>query len=140
MTFEFSRSLRLLKASEFTRVFDKAEIKVSDRNILILARRNQLEVPRLGLIIAKKNVRTAVSRNRIKRVIRETFRQNQHNLSGVDFVVLARKGLGELDNRQLHSLLNKQWSRARKKIAPSDKRPQQMPRTERSSEAPTPVV
>lgn len=115
MNFGFSPSLRLLKSSEFKRVFDKAEVKVSDKNILILARKNQLEIPRLGLIIAKKNVRTAVSRNRIKRVIRETFRHSQHSLQGLDYVVLARKGLGELDNRQLHSLLDKQWLRAQKK-------------------------
>ncbi|MTI11988.1 ribonuclease P protein component [Sansalvadorimonas verongulae] len=115
MNFGFSPSLRLLKSSEFKRVFDKADVKVSDKNILILARENQLDIPRLGLIIAKKNVRTAVSRNRIKRVIRETFRHSQHSLQGLDYVVLARKGLGELDNRQLHSLLGKQWLRAQKK-------------------------
>ncbi len=115
MIFGFGRDLRLLKASEFKRVFDKAEIKVSDQNILILARRNQLDTPRLGLIIAKKNVKTAVSRNRIKRVVRETFRHSQNAIKGLDVVVLARKGLGELDNRQLHSLLEKQWLRAQKK-------------------------
>ena len=115
MNFGFSPSLRLLKSSEFKRVFDKAEVKVSDKNILILARKNELDIARLGLIIAKKNVRTAVSRNRIKRVIRETFRHSQHSLQGLDYVVLARKGLGELDNRQLHSLLDKQWLRAQKK-------------------------
>ncbi|CAM3494295.1 ribonuclease P protein component [Parendozoicomonas haliclonae] len=115
MIFGFSRDLRLLKASEFKRVFDKAEVKVSDQNILILARRNDLDISRLGLVIAKKNVKTAVSRNRIKRVIRETFRHSQNSLKGLDYVVLARKGLGELDNRQLHSLLNKQWLRAQKK-------------------------
>ena len=121
MIFGFSRDLRLLKASEFKRVFDKAEIKVSDKNILILARKNQLDIPRLGLIIAKKNVKTAVSRNRIKRVIRETFRHSQDGLQGLDYVVLARKGLGELDNRQLHSLLNKQWLRAQKRSGAYDK-------------------
>lgn len=115
MIFGFSHDLRLLKASEFKRVFDKADIKVSDQNILILARRNQLDSPRLGLVIAKKNVKTAVARNLIKRVVRETFRHRQHDIRGLDFVVLARKGLGELDNRQLHSLLEQQWLRAQKK-------------------------
>ncbi|WP_281647322.1 ribonuclease P protein component [Parendozoicomonas sp. Alg238-R29] len=128
MTFGFSPSLRLLKSSEFKRVFDKADIKVSDKNILILARENHLEIPRVGLIIAKKNVRTAVSRNRIKRVIRETFRHSQHSLQGLDYVVLARKGLGELDNRQLHSLLDKQWLRARKRSASLRKSDQSSPK------------
>lgn len=135
MIFGFSRDLRLLKASEFKRVFDKAEIKVSDKNILILARRSELPAPRLGLIIAKKNVRTAVSRNRIKRVIRETFRQSQNSLQGLDYVVLARKGLGELDNRQLHSLLNKQWLRAQKKSGAAAKVPSR-PKTPDRARAP----
>ena len=115
MIFGFSRQSRLLKASEFKRVFDKAEIKVSDKNLLILARQNSTGFPRLGLVIAKKNVRTAVARNKVKRIIRETFRLSQNTLPELDYVVLARKGLGELDNRQLHSLLEKQWLRAIKR-------------------------
>ncbi|MCY4472034.1 MAG: ribonuclease P protein component [Kistimonas sp.] len=109
----FDRTLRLLRSAEYARVFGAAEVKVSDRNLLILACSNQLGIPRLGLVVAKKNVRTAVSRNRVKRVVRETFRCSQRGLRGLDYVVLARKGLGDLDSRQLHTLLGRQWALVR---------------------------
>lgn len=117
----FSRTLRLLRSSDYARVFGAAEIKVSDKNLLILASGNQLGFPRLGLVIAKKNVRTAVSRNRVKRVVRETFRCSQDSLAGLDYVVLARKGLGDLDSSQLHSLLGRQWARVRSRFDRSRK-------------------
>ncbi len=86
-------------------------MKVSDKYLLILARPNQLSHPRVGLVIAKKHVRLAVDRNRVKRTIRESFRLADASLPHLDIVVLARKGLGELDNRTLHQLLNNSWRR-----------------------------
>jgi ribonuclease P protein component len=70
----------------------------------------------MGLVIAKKNIRLAVQRNRIKRILRETFRLNQHALPNLDFVVLARRGLDKLDNEQLHQLFNKQWLKIIQKV------------------------
>lgn len=46
---------------------------------------------RLGIVVAKKNVRLAVARNKIKRVLRETFRQQQQLLNGLDVVVVVKK-------------------------------------------------
>ncbi len=111
----FQKSLRLLNASDYQRVFNDAPFKASHPQLLILARPNDGSLPRLGLVIAKKNVRLAVQRNRIKRILRETFRMRQQDLGGVDAVVLARRGLDELDNDQLHRLFNKQWGRIERK-------------------------
>ena len=108
---EFSKSLRLLKPADFQPVFDDAPVRAAHPQILILSRFNQLPHPRLGLVIAKKNIRLAVERNRVKRIIRETFRHHQQSLSGLDAVVLARRGLDNLDNAELHRLLNQQWQR-----------------------------
>lgn len=52
---------------------------------------NQCGHPRIGLAVSKKNVRKAVDRNQIKRVIRESFRQ-QSSLPAVDIVVIAKRG------------------------------------------------
>jgi len=121
----FGKNLRLLNASDFKAVFDDAPIRASHQHLLILSRSNTpgtdqtstplTEIPRLGLVIAKKNVRLAVHRNRIKRIARETFRLQQDKLPGVDAVVLARRGLDSLDNAELQKLFNKQWSRIIKK-------------------------
>lgn len=111
----FGKNLRLLNASDFKAVFDDAPIRASHQHLLILSRKNTSDTPRLGLVIAKKNVRLAVSRNRIKRIARESFRLHQDKLDGIDAVVLARRGLDSLDNADLHKLFNKQWARIIKK-------------------------
>ncbi|WP_084332632.1 ribonuclease P protein component [Marinobacterium jannaschii] len=111
----YPRQLRILTGGGFQRVFDDVTLKVPDQQILILANHNGLDHPRLGFVISKKNVRRAVQRNRVRRIIRESFRLNQHDLPPVDIVILARKGLDSLDNEQVHRLANKCWSRMRKK-------------------------
>lgn len=111
MSFSFERHKRLLSAGQFKAVFDSTDGKVSGRNVLILARENQLEHPRLGLVIGKKSVKLAVQRNRIKRQIRQSFRLNQAQLSGWDIVVIARKGLADASNDQLSEQFAKIWKR-----------------------------
>lgn len=107
----FPKSSRLLTAPEYQRVFRRAAVKVSHRHLLILATPNRLGHPRLGLVIAKKHVRLAVQRNRIKRRIRETFRLKQDKLPPFDAIVLARSRLDSLTGPELTRLLNEQWSR-----------------------------
>lgn len=107
----FGREKRLLTPRQFTAVFDSPSGKVPGKNVLLLARNNDLEHPRLGLVIGKKSVKLSVQRNRIKRVIRETFRLSQADLVGWDIVVVARKGLGELENPELIRQFGKLWQR-----------------------------
>jgi len=99
----FERRRRLLEAKDFKRVFDDNRFRSSNQNILVLAISNPLTTPsRLGIVVAKKNVRRAVDRNRIKRLTREYFRQQiaPHSCS-MDYVVLARPGTSNLDNKSL---------------------------------------
>ena len=108
---DFGRDKRLLTPRQFKAVFDSPSGKAPGRNVLLLARDNQLDHPRLGLVIGKKSVKLAVERNRIKRQIRESFRLNQDNLTGWDIVVVARKGLGDLENAELAQQFGKLWKR-----------------------------
>ena len=107
----FEREKRLLTSRHFTAVFDSPSAKVPGKHVLLLARENDLDHPRLGLVIGKKNVKLAVERNRLKRVIRETFRHNQEALAGLDIVIIARKGLAELENPELHQQFGKLFRR-----------------------------
>ena len=116
MSFSFGRELRLCSAADFKQVFDKTDIKVSCPQLLILARVNRGENPRLGLVVAKKNIRTATGRNRAKRHIRETFRLRQDEIGTLDIVVLVRKGFGELEDNELNRLLTKQWTRLSRRL------------------------
>lgn len=101
MGFSFSSSRRLLTASGFSQVFGESCCKAGDDAFLVLARRNGLNHARLGLAIAKKQLRRAVDRNRVKRVSRESFRMAQEQLSGMDVVVLCRSGASGLDKAQI---------------------------------------
>ncbi|TVP92212.1 MAG: ribonuclease P protein component [Pseudomonadaceae bacterium] len=111
MGYEFSRDHRLLTPADYKAVFSDTTCKASAPLILLLARVNNLDHPRLGLVIAKKHVRHAVDRNKIKRIARESFRHHQDLLGTLDIVILARKGLGDLDNAQLHALYQDMWRR-----------------------------
>ena len=122
--FDFSRQRRLLNAGDYRRVFEQAEFKVSDQHLLILVRSSLHDHSRLGLVIAKKGIKLAVQRNRIKRIVRDSFRtlctQSNEFALPLDIVILSRKGLGEIENDAVHRLISKQWARLRKKTAQSD--------------------
>lgn len=109
---------RLNSKKEFQRVFDQA-IKVADDCYTLLARNSQLTHARLGLAISKKAVRRAVDRNRIKRVVRESFRLHQHTLGALDIVVLARRELDQKSKQQMHASLASLWPRLVKRCATS---------------------
>ncbi|MFR0715406.1 ribonuclease P protein component [Enterobacterales bacterium BD_CKDN230030183-1A_HGKHYDSX7] len=111
MSQDFSREKRLLTPRHFKAVFDSPTGKVPGKNLLILARENGLDHPRLGLVIGKKSVKLAVQRNRLKRLMRDSFRLNQQMLAGLDIVIVARKGLGEIENPELHQHFGKLWKR-----------------------------
>ena len=116
---DFGREKRLLTPRQFKTVFDSPSGKVPGKNVLLLARNNDLDHPRLGLVIGKKSVKLSVERNRLKRVTRDSFRLNQDNLAGWDIVIVARKGLGDLENPELAQQFGKLWKRlARSKPSP----------------------
>ncbi len=129
----FSKQVRLLKADEFSRVF-KNPVRSSDRYLTILAvsrlsngkepdeqnpefQDNALNLSsRLGLAISKKNAKRAVDRNRIKRIIRESFRLNLQSLPFIDLVVMAKPVTKNADNQQIFHSLEQHWNKLRQKF------------------------
>lgn len=55
----------------------------------------------------------AVRRNGIRRVIRESFRLNQHELPAMDVFVSARNAARDTPNAELFASLEKLWRRVR---------------------------
>lgn len=115
----FGRDKRLLKPFEFKQVFDNTEWRSGSSQILVLASTNQHEKARIGFILAKKNLKLAVDRNRVKRIVRESFRQQQTKLPALDFVILGKKGLSELDNAEIRAMIDALWFRLKR---PSNER------------------
>jgi len=105
----YPRGLRLLTAAEFQQVFKHCEYKASDRLMTVLAVTNGLDHPRLGTAVSIKAAGNAVKRNLIKRLIRESFRQHQLSLVGLDLVVTVRHGLSTRSNPQILNILDTHW-------------------------------
>lgn len=106
----FSRELRLLAPVQFKAVFEQP-FRASTPQLTLLARPNSIENARLGLTVAKKHLKRAHDRNRIKRLVRESFRLKQHELPCCDFVFVAKGGIGKLSNQELFETLEKLWQR-----------------------------
>jgi ribonuclease P protein component len=86
------RSLR--KKRDFELVF-KSGVVSRSRNLVLHARPNELGFHRLGLSVSKK-IGKAVTRNRIKRLLREAVRKTMEEApSNYDFVLVAKKPSAE---------------------------------------------
>jgi ribonuclease P protein component len=70
---------------------------------------NQASTARLGLAIATRTFGTAVARNRIKRLTRESFRLYQHALPSVDVTVSAREAARLAQPKELRASLEQHW-------------------------------
>ena len=112
----FRRSSRLADKASFSRVFEKAE-RSRDKMFTVLYRPNGTGEPRLGLAIAKKHCRPAVGRNRLKRIIRESFRHHRSALGGLDIVVLNQPAATRAGNKALFDSLEDHWQRCGSKKA-----------------------
>jgi ribonuclease P protein component len=85
----FPKTKRIRTRTEFNNVFQTGTRK-SKGPLTLIATRTENSVTRLGLSVPKR-VGTAPRRNRIKRLLRESFRQMQHHLpKGYDLVILVR--------------------------------------------------
>lgn len=110
VSYKFGRELRLLTPSQFDSVFQNP-FRVASPLFTILAKPNQLTQPRIGLTIAKKRVKLAVQRNRIKRCVRDSFRLHQHQLPAVDLVLMVKGDISNTPNDELLKQLERLWQK-----------------------------
>ncbi len=104
----FAKARRLLKRSDYDHVFAKAKKMIASEYIIFF-RSNSLGYARLGLALSKKKIAKAHDRNRVKRLIRESFRIQL--LPAVDIVFLARQELAGVENKKLTNELGKSWEK-----------------------------
>jgi len=133
----YAKTSRLLKPSHFQSVFDSVDCKQGGAHFTLLARLQAdpqtssvsddpekpaslcIKTSRLGIIVSKRNVPTAVGRNYIKRITRETFRQNvlsRTELPRFDVIVLAKSSCSQLAKQNAAVLLTEQWNKLLNKI------------------------
>jgi ribonuclease P protein component len=108
--FPHPRSNRLLKRREFDQVFKLGSKQVGRHFVCYTVRREE-PGNKLGMVVSRK-VGKAVTRNRVKRYIRECFRLHQGRFEmAVELVVVARAEAAKLDSaaceRSLRQLLER---------------------------------
>ncbi|HXC10558.1 MAG TPA: ribonuclease P protein component [Steroidobacteraceae bacterium] len=104
----FEPRQRLHQPAEFREVKLRGK-KFADALFSLSVLANHEAFPRLGLSIATRTFGSAVARNRIKRLTRESFRLNQHSLPPVDVTVSAREAARKASAADLRASLDKHW-------------------------------
>ena len=97
----FIKEQRLLTPAAFREVFDAPERKLHQSHLMAFVRTNTHEQPRVGMAITKRKVPTAVSRNLIKRQIREQFRIKASSLENKDIVFIVKSSVKGLSNKEI---------------------------------------
>ncbi|HEU0229573.1 MAG TPA: ribonuclease P protein component [Burkholderiaceae bacterium] len=107
MSASFPATARLHRPSEYALALKGK--RVARGALLVVTTPRQVSdeaVPvRLGLIVAKRFAARAVTRNTIKRVIRETFRRKQHELPQRDLVFRLHSKVQDLSLTELRTLI-----------------------------------
>lgn len=101
---------RLRQPAEF-RVVRQRGKRVIDAFWICNVLASQQGIARLGLAISTRTLGSAVARNRVKRIARESFRLNQHRLPPVDVTVSAREAARGADAKDLRLSLEKLWNK-----------------------------
>lgn len=98
--FRLPKQAKLLKTDDFSSVFNLRK-RIANTHLVIRFKPNNLNRARLGLVVGKKTAKLAVHRNYMKRVLREFFRLNQHQLPSLDLVVQVQKKFQKTDFMQI---------------------------------------
>lgn len=127
MTLRFRRHQHVRSAADFARAFRRGS-RARGATLVVVIHENGLEHARLGLSVGKTVWKSAVRRNRVRRVFREAFRLEQHALpAGCDLVLVPAERRLEPDLDATRAELVKLARKARRRLA--EKREQEAART-----------
>ena len=103
----FPKSKRLLTSRQFKTVLSR-KLRAADELMILFMAQNSLNHPRLGISIPK-SIKKAVLRNRLKRLVREAFRQTQYQIpQSFDYLILmsAELAVSDVDKLPKDSIKN----------------------------------
>jgi ribonuclease P protein component len=100
--FFFSKKKRLVSNKQFEAVLAR-KVRVANGLLVLYAAENDCGYPRLGISVGK-SCGGAVERNRLKRLLREAFRQSQGRIpSGFDYLLMISPQLSKKLNKSINS-------------------------------------
>lgn len=99
-TLRFTKEAKLIKTDEFSSVFNFRK-RISAKFLALHYQPNKIGHARLGLVVGKKIAKRAVDRNYMRRVLREFFRIQQHEINPVDLVIRVQKKFEKEDFIQI---------------------------------------
>lgn len=108
----FPKEARLLSKREYTKVFNNKDV-FRKKAFIVYCCKNGLSHARLGLAVSKKSIASAVKRNRLKRIIRESFRNSKHNAH--DYVVVVTPKIKYHNDFEVRVILDSIWEQLRGK-------------------------
>jgi ribonuclease P protein component len=107
---------RLRRKSDFEAAYARGR-RFGNGFFAVIAYSNDIGGPRIGLAVAARTAGGSVERNRIRRIIRESFRLHQHELPAVDLVVSARARVRDASGPELHASLAALWKKVAEQCA-----------------------
>lgn len=110
MKYSYTKAQRLCRNIDFKRVLNQAN-RHKGNQVALYYQANDLKTARLGVCVGKRHIKHAITRNRIKRLVRESFRYHQLELKGFDIVVLAYKGIELKSNSEVIKGLEQLWDK-----------------------------
>lgn len=100
-THPFPKEFRLLKKTEFRKVYEEGQVVRSQAFVLFYIKGEEEKPSRLGITVTR-SFGGAVRRNRIKRLLREAFRLQRPLMAmGMDMVINVRSGADKLGFREV---------------------------------------
>ncbi|MGA8709120.1 MAG: ribonuclease P protein component [Steroidobacteraceae bacterium] len=109
----FPRTRRLRTPADFKRVYAQGR-RISNEFFTVNMLPNDLSLARLGMSVAVRTMGGAVGRNRLRRMIRESFRLHHSLLPAIDLVIGVRSAARTTPPAELRSSLEQLWRKLRR--------------------------
>ncbi len=104
-TYRLVKEAKMIKTDDFSSVFNFRK-RISTEHLALHYQANNLQRARLGLVVGKKTAKLAVSRNYMRRVLREFFRLQQHEICHADLIVRVQKKFGKSEFNRIKQEFN----------------------------------
>lgn len=113
--YNFSRKFRLTDGKDFRQAFIASTFRIRRPGIILLAvQQPDLVGPRLGIALSKRVLPKSVDRNRVRRLIRDSFRLEKLALPTYDCVIQVKRWPHDLSNTDFKKELAVVWAELRR--------------------------